>query len=739
MGLDPEILHELREVFAVELEELLQQINDGLLGLEQGLGGAQRQAALEHIFRAAHNIKGAARGVELIALSELAHALESLFSHFKENNIQPSGEIIDVALAGSDGLRELMAAHREQRAPQVDSGQLMTRITQVCAPSAAAPAAETGAQATIAEPTAEPTEQPAPRQPANARGSEFVHITLERLEQVAALAEELQVAKIEMADHLAAVQQMNTRARQLADHWRRQGVSEASPGSLETLLRTASQLAGGFEDDANQLYKALRASTSRLDLLVSTLQNDVRMLHMVPLSTLLRPMARSVRDLARELGKQVEFGVAGDDIDVDRTVLDNIRNPLMHLLRNAIDHGIETPAQRLEAGKPPTGEIMIRVYREGGLMFLQVADDGGGIEPEQIANTARDKHLVSANELRRMGRDDLLKLIFRPGFSSKQIITDISGRGVGLDVVQSNLRSLHGSVSVDSQAGSGTRFTLRIPITLISDHGVLVRCANALYAIPTTAVERVMDVRADELVDVEAGQSIVLDGRPLPARELAEVLELPVAKRAANQHLSVVVLAKGWESVALVVDEIVGEREMVIKPLRPPLLSVRNVSGGTLTGNGDIIMVLNPADLVVSALRPGSGSRRIGGTADEVPAQRILVVDDSITTRMLEKNILQSAGYDVSLAVDGSQAWEILQEHLFDLIVTDIEMPKLNGFDLTQRIRQEARLKDVPVIIVTSLSAEHERQRGIDVGADAYIVKGQFETRALLDAVGHLI
>jgi len=283
---------------------------------------------------------------------------------------------------------------------------------------------------------------------------------------------------------------------------------------------------------------------------------------------------------------------------------------------------------------------------------------------------------------------------------------------------------------------------LNLPLTLATDHGLMIRVGSSAYAIPTTSVDRVMELSPEDVVDVEACQAIIIDGQAVPLHSLAAILEIPAPQPDPTQHIPMVLVSKGWDTVALAVDEILGEREVVIKPLQSPLLSVRNITGGTLTGSGEIVMVLNPSDLVDSALKSGASSRFLARQTSDQPAiavPRILVVDDSITTRTLEKNILETAGFRVTTSVDGKQAWDRLQEEEVELVVTDIEMPNMNGFELTEKIKQDERLANLPVIIVTSLAREEDQQRGIDVGANAYIVKGEFETKALLDVVRQMV
>lgn len=756
MDFDPELIRLLMDTFRVELEEQLQIITDGLLQIEKGVEGEARQHTLDGIFRAAHNIKGAARGVEVSDVAEIAHHLESLFSVLKRQNTRPAPEAIDLCLESLDRMREAMLAFSEQKSPGFDVQKLIARLDDFERAQQVPGEAAVLSQPAV-EPVPEPLKQPvqaesAPVAKPDAGGqqarSEGVKVNLEKLEKMAAQVEELQGAKIEMEDHMVTLQQLRTRIQALsgmwkhtAHSWSRGSRAAMVPAEMEALLKSATDRILELDGAATQMQRNMRASTNRLSLLSAAMQDDVRMMRLVPVSTLLRPMIRSVRDIARELGKQVEFEISGDEIEMDRVVLDGLRDPLVHLLRNAVDHGLESPEQRAAQGKAATGHLAVRVHGEGSHIIIRVEDDGAGISEEQISATALRKKIVTQAELDAMGREEVLGLIFRPGFSSKEIITNISGRGVGLDVVLSNLRSLKGAVHIDTEEGKGSTFTLRLPLTLATDHGLLVRAGGAVYAIPTTSVDRVIEIAPDQIIEVEASQALLLNGRAIPLRDLAAVLQVEGKEPFVQGLLSVVVVSKGWNAVAFVVEEVVGEREVVIKPFRFPLLAVRNVTGGTLTGNGEVIMVLNPADLVDSALSAGASSYlgRLGKTEEAVQVPAILVVDDSITTRTLERSILMNVGYDVTVAVDGRQAWDILQNRAFDLVVSDVEMPNMNGFELTEKIKSSERLRGIPVIIVTSLASETDRRRGIEVGADAYIVKGQFETKALLDVVKQLV
>jgi len=768
MDLDPKLVKQLIETFQLELEEQLQVIVDGLLALETDtIDAAARQATLDGVFRAAHNIKGAARGVEVLVVAEIAHHLESLLSVLRQANRRPDRGQIDLCLESLDRMRDAMNASLSGEPVGFDPEALQQRLDQAVTeagipvdepaegssmasaqppPAVAGKHVKTENEAKTAPATAEAPPAPLTKD-SGARQLESIRVAADRLDRISALGEELQIAKIEMDDHFTTVHALQQTLTQFARAWAR-SFGQIRRKTLNQLPADSRQLLAGSLDTIEELeslvkrtHKQMRGTVRNMEFLSTTLRNDVRTLRMVPASTLVRPLARTVRDIARELGKEISLEIAGDELEIDRIVLDGVHDPLVHLLRNAIDHGLEDAATRAAQGKPASGHIRLTLRNEGSQAVIEIADDGAGIDVAKVVRTAIKRRLISSVAAEDMSEQDRLHLIFRPGFSTKEIITNLSGRGFGLDVVQTNLRKLKGSLAVATVAGRGTTFTLRLPFTLSAEHGLIVRAGGRELAIPITSLERVMELTQEMIVDVEASQAISVKDQPVPLRDLASVLGLATTEPVMAKSIPVIVVSRGWRSVALVVEAIVGEREIVIKPLRPPLYSVRNVAGATVTGSGDIIMVLNVGDLVETALSADVRLRSAFAKdrEAEVKKPQVLVVDDSITTRTLERSILETRGYAVTLANDGKEAWETLQTREFDLIVTDLEMPLMNGFDLTARIKQSDKYRDIPVIIVTSLATDADKQRGIDAGADAYIVKSQFETKALLDVVQQLI
>jgi two-component system chemotaxis sensor kinase CheA len=456
-----------------------------------------------------------------------------------------------------------------------------------------------------------------------------------------------------------------------------------------------------------------------------------------------------VRDLAQEAGKEAVLQIVGGDTELDKRVLEQIKDPLIHMLRNAIDHGIEPPEQRVALGKPRGGTITLTAEQLGKDVVICVSDDGAGLDLDAIRQ-AITRHGLDAQAL---SGTELVEIIFKVGISTSPIITDISGRGVGLDVVRRNVEALHGRIDVDWTPGEGAAFTLTLPLRLTSSHGLLVRASNQLFAIPLNAIERILYVSPQEISPLEGQDTIRYNGRPLTLVRLNDVLELPhtdgqrdsAGLSKGEARILVVILAAAERRMAFAVDELAGEQEIVIKGLGKQLTRVGGIAGAAVMGSGEVVLILNVADLIKLAMR---GKRRsvLDARPEATPSgvtraqRRILIVDDSITTRTLEKNILEAAGYTVQLAIDGHEALSaIATGGMPDLIVSDIVMPRIDGFELTRRIKDDPNTANLPVILVTSLSSSEDKAQGIEAGADAYIVKSSFDQNNLLETIEQLI
>jgi two-component system chemotaxis sensor kinase CheA len=524
-------------------------------------------------------------------------------------------------------------------------------------------------------------------------------------------------------------------------------VADQDTAVLLDVLAQANTLIAELE---SQLTKESRQSSedyARLAAVTDRMHSQVRRTRMLPLTTLLNPLRLQLRDMARAAGKQIVLELDDGGAEADRQVLERLREVLLHLLRNAVDHGIEPAAARVAAGKPVTGCITLRAAVSGDHLTLTLADDGAGLDLEAIRQRALMGGLLSEADATRVSDADVADLIFVPGFSTRKTVNELSGRGVGLDIVRSNVERMNGRVFVQSVPGAGTSFTLNVPLSLTSSHGLLLQVNNANYVLPLDSVQRIIQTTPASVQMIEGRVALIVDQRPLTLVRLADLLG--VDERAATGNGSrpvqglALILGSGERQVACLVDTILGEQELVVHRLPAPLQRVRFIAGATILADGKVVPILDVVDIVRATI---GTHRSISLMPAPVTVQRtatILVVDDSITTRTLEKNILEAAGYRVYLATDGVEALNTLQrlsdDGGCDLLLSDIDMPRLNGFDLTVRVRADLHFQHLPVVLVTSLDTPTDRERGISSGADAYIVKRTFDQQTLLDTIAQLI
>jgi len=452
-----------------------------------------------------------------------------------------------------------------------------------------------------------------------------------------------------------------------------------------------------------------------------------------------------VRDLSRERGKEVDLQIEGGDTELDRKVLEEIKDPLMHLLRNAVDHGLETPEEREKAGKPRRGTVTVSAFQKGNNIVIEVRDDGAGINVQRVKQAAAKGKLISSDEAETMTDEEAFRLIFASGLSTSPVVTDISGRGVGMDVVRRNIEGLRGQVDVDSAPGQGTKITLILPLTLATTQELLIQVSSQTFGLPISAVERIQRISLEDISSVEGKEAIMVDSEPVSLVHLGDVLGLPrdAENDKPDQKIPVVILNSVKKRIAFLVDGVVGQQESVVKSLGKQLSRVPNVAGATILGTGQVIMTLNPVDLTMSARTTEGRSMKAVQTAqakvEAVKRPTVLVVDDSLTTRTLEKNILETAGYEVKLATDGAEALDILQADGCDLVVSDVLMPRMNGLELTETIRGNPKLKELPVVLVTSLDSREDREKGIELGANAYVVKSNFDQANLLQTIEQFV
>ncbi|OGV96298.1 hypothetical protein A2W24_06220 [Microgenomates group bacterium RBG_16_45_19] len=610
--------------------------------------------------------------------------------------------------------------------------------------------------------------QPAPVQPLTT--DETIRVSVAKLDSLMAQLSELLVTKIHAQQRLNQMR----RSQELMAVWQKEWVSVRSAFSrltrhgvnngaseeefwassnrrkeLESLLDyigTSQERMREVSAQIDTLFREYNSDTLQMALVIDGLEDEIKRVRMLPLNTITGTFARMVRDLAQTYGKQAILEITGGEVELDKRVLEQIKDPLIHLLRNAVDHGIETPGKRLALGKPVCGTITLAVEHSGNDVTISVADDGAGMDIEAIRRAALRRNIPNAATF---SEAELVELIYYTGFSANSIITDVSGRGVGMDVVRNNIETLHGQINLEWAVNQGSRFILTIPTSLTSSRGLLVRVSDQTFAIPLNAIERILQVHPSEVSSVGGHDTLHYEKKPLMLAHLGDVLGLPRSnqQRNGNQRIPVVILSAVERRMAFVVDDLINEQEMVIKGLGRQLVRVGGIAGASVMGNGEVTLILQVSDLIKLALHSNGRSVLESNQATDStivtltrPQPHILVVDDSITTRTLEKNILEAAGYEVKLANDGLEAINfVLGSDLPDLIISDIAMPRLDGFELTKRLKDDERTGRVPVILVTSLDSPEDKARGIEVGADAYIVKSSFDQTNLLETIEQLI
>ncbi|MFP4474319.1 MAG: response regulator [Desulfatibacillaceae bacterium] len=777
---EEQLLKKLREAFRTEAGEWLSNISSSLLHLEKAGDHDARDQRMEEVLRDLHSLKGAARAASMTNVESLCQRLEDVGTAARKQSADLSPELFDelhatVALLESMVFSEEIEGD-EARDADAETRAAMERLAGFLPESQAGAESVAGKQGT--ESAGEADKNGAPEKQAGAGVSaarpvmaDTVRIATAKLDTILHKAEELVSLKLVSSQHVSNLKGTAQLTEQWEKTWAR--VSEdmrllrkqdREAASVEARARENARYARLFEFlEWNEQYmrevgreihghaKAWEHDDKSLGRFVDDLLEEVKQATMLPFSTLLDTMPRMVREVSRKQGKEVDLEMFGGDIEIDRRILEQMKTPFIHLLRNAVDHGVESAEVRDQRGKPFRGTVRVEVTQEeGGKVEIVVTDDGGGIDADAVREKAVAMGVMSADDAARLTDGEAVGLIFRSELSTSPIITEISGRGLGMAIVQEKVEDLGGLISLHTDPGRGTTIRMVLPVTLATFRGILVTAGQHSYVVPAAQVERVVRIQESEVKTVENRATIPLDNRALSLVDLCDVLGTPrVATRDEDGYLTVVVLGAGEKRIAYRVDEILSEQEVVVKSLGRQLARVPNIAGATILGSGKVVPVLNVSDLMKSSRGAGS-LHTVGSMAEgegpesgearaESPHKAILVVEDSITSRMLIKNILESAGYAVRTAVDGKDALTVLKTDRFDAVISDVEMPRMNGFELTENIRQNERLAELPVVLVTSLDSGEDRERGIDAGANAYIVKSNFDQSDLLEVVSRLV
>ena len=745
----------LLELFSLEADAQTQVLSAGLLALERNPTQADQ---LEACMRAAHSLKGAARIVGVDAGVSVSHVMEDCLVSAQESRLYLQPEHIDALLQGTDLLMRIATPGNTVGPADIDAYvALMERLLDPSQPTAKAappPVVSQPAPAPVIEelpPEPEPAPPVASDPPRQGKrmtegGERVLRVTAERLNSLLDLSSKSLVETQRLKPYLASMQ----RLKRIQSNSVR--ALDTLDGHLKTLdLNLEAQEA--LADTRRLLSEAqalLAEKTAELDEFGWQAGQRAQVLYDTALACRMRPFAdvlagqvRMVRDLGRSLGKQVRLEIEGEKTQVDRDVLEKLEAPLTHLLRNAVDHGIEMPDQRLLAGKPAEGLIRLRASHQAGLLVLELSDDGNGVDLERLRGTIVDRHLSTLETVLNLSEEELLTFLFLPGFSLRDKVTEVSGRGVGLDAVQHMVRQLRGAVVLEQTAGQGSRFHLEVPLTLSVVRSLVVEVGEEAYAFPLAHIERMCDLAPDDIVQLEGRQHFWHEGRHVGLVAASQLLQRPPGQ-ANDEALKVVVIRERDAVYGIAVERFIGERTLVVLPLDDRLGKVQDISAGALLDDGSVVLIVDVEDMLRSVdklLNTGRLERiaRRSQQVTEAPRKRVLVVDDSLTVRELQRKLLLNRGYEVAVAVDGMDGWNALRSEDFDLLITDIDMPRMDGIELVTLLRRDTRLQSLPVMVVSYKDREEDRRRGLDAGADYYLAKASFHDDALLDAVVELI
>jgi two-component system sensor histidine kinase and response regulator WspE len=731
------------ELFRMEAESQSELLVNGLLALERN---RQAPEVLDSCMRAAHSLKGAARIVGLEAAVSVTHAMEDCFVGAQQGR-RLAKRHIDALLRGVDLIARI-AAEGESKpdlwcagsSPEVEAWTAALRACDAAPPTRRP--SEADAEARAGEWSDEVTLAATDAQP---HADRYLRVTAHNFDRLLGLSSQALIESRWLEPFYGSLLHLKQQQRESlkALDTLRDALQEPADLRLHAALSTAHSKALACEQGLSARIVEFEQFERRQGSVARRLHDETLSCRMRPFADGVQAFPRMVRDLAQSLGKRARLSVLGEDTQVDRDVLEKLEAPLMHLLRNALDHGLDTSERRAAQGKPPEGSIKLQARHAAGLLQISVTDDGEGIDKERVRSAIVRLGLLAREAAERLSEAELYDFLFLPGFTIKEDVTEISGRGVGLDAVQDSVRKLRGSIQVTSQAGQGATFQLLLPLTLSLMRTLVVEIGGEPYALPLACIERTLHVPRSAIQVLEGRQHVADGGRQIGLVAAHQLFGCEAAKLAADP-LPVVVLSHHDSCYGLVVDRFLGVRELVVQPLDARLGKVKDIAAGAVLDDGSPTLVVDVMDLLLSIERLSAVGdlAKVGHGSLAGPStrrKRVLVVDDSLTVRELERKLLDNGGYEVDVAVDGLDAWNSIRTGDFNLIVTDIDMPRLDGIELTRLIRQDVRLRTIPVMIVSYKDREEDRRRGLDAGADFYLAKSSFHSDNLLQAVVDLI
>ena len=749
------------DLFRIEVETQVAVLNEGLLAVERGESSEEMLASL---MRAAHSIKGASRVVGIDPLVGLSHAMEDCFVAAQEGRLIIDEDKIDFLLKGVDMLLQVSKIEDDRMTAWLeDNNALIVTLT-------------TAYGAILAGKTPEPLEEQRPRRvevpkakptaraetvaaevltkkppkkeppPSAAEEDRVLRVTAQSLNRLMGLAGESLVESRWLqpfGDSLLLLKKQQNELASIVDFFREALKDLPIEGEVQHYLmelqHKANECRQQLTDRISELEGFIRQHANLSDRLYREVINS----RMRPFSDGVQAFPRLVRDLARQMDKKAKLEIIGKTTSVDRDILEKLEAPLNHLLRNAIDHGIEAPKDREKAGKPREGSVKLEARHRAGMLAITVSDDGHGIDVEQLRNKVVSKNLASAEMAAGLSKSELLEFLYLPGFSTAKKVTEVSGRGVGLDVVQSMVQEVGGLLRTDTQPGKGVTVSMQLPLTLSVIRALIAEISHEPYAFPLARIDRVINVAAKDIEVVENRQYFSFEEQNIGLIPGYQVLELEATK-GLNGEFSVIVISDRNNVYGVAVDRIFGERELVVQELERVLGKVPDISSGALMESGEPVLIIDVEDVVKSIdnILRGGRLRKLGAVEEkegEHRVKRVLVIDDSITVREVECRLLRNQGYEVETAVDGMDGWNAVRLGKYDLIVTDVDMPRMDGIELVKAIRSDEKLKDIPIIIVSYKDREEDRMAGMEAGADYYLTKSSFHDETLIEVVEDLV
>ncbi|MFZ4804469.1 MAG: hybrid sensor histidine kinase/response regulator [Synechococcus lacustris] len=729
------------ELFRLELEERIGGLNSSLLILE---AAPSSQEAFDQFMRSVHSVKGAASIVVLQPLVRVAHALEDYFVGVKSgkfildsNAVSQAFRCIDlfqdISRLPSDQIREWLSA----RSPELD--QLLQCLEDLMPSDGSTPSSPQPLSSATDPSYLRSAEEVLAMPGANER---VVRVEADNLNRIMALSGEMLVEAKWLQPFADSLNLLKDRQKdlQVTIESLRLQLSEAGQSSSLELVERARQKEKECRDTLSERLGELELYALRTTNLSYRLYREVIGSNMRPFSDAIVAFPRMVRDLASGLGKQVHLEVVGKGTLVDRDILRKLESPLTHILRNAIDHGIELPALRADQGKSSGGTIRMEALHRGGMLSITIADDGAGVPYDEVRRKLVDAGLFNFDEAQALSEVELCEQLFQPGFSTAKSVSELSGRGVGLDAVSAMANDVGGTVRFSSVPSEGTSIHFQLPLTLSVVRTLLVEIAGEPYAFPLARLDQILSIEVSDISVMEGRECFNLDGVSIGLIWARQVMNFPEANNPSSS-IPVVVISDHAKVYGVVVDRYLGEQDLVVRPLDPRLGKVANVSAAALMGDGQPILIVDTVDLVrsIDALLQSSELQSHATIKQLVEGKRILVVDDSPVALELQARLVLSRGYRVDKAVDGAEAWRLLRENCFDLIVTDVEMPEMDGITLVKTMRLDPKFAQLPIIISSSRGSDSDRLQGLEAGADYYLVKSSFQDDALLDAIHQLI